>query len=325
MTNDLNERLAALEDELATLKAHLSSRRDVFKKLAVAGAGVAVGSVALRAGRADATTGNALVLGDLQSAANITYVTNLGAVANSPGDPLTTEKTMFWIDNRNSTLPNGYGVRGDGHGVEGVGVHGNSDFGGIGVLGGGGTGVVASGTVAALRLVDTGVAPPTRSDAHVKGEVTTDGAGALWYCVADGTPGTWRRLAGASTAGALSLLAAPVRVYDSRPGGSNAGPIAGGTSRIVDLAGPVTTPAVPPGATGALISLTLDSTVSSGFLAVFANGLTWPGNSNTNWYTTGQILAVTTVTAVDAAAKIVVLAGGPGSTQFVIDVIGYYQ
>ena len=43
-----------------------------------------------------------------------------------------------------------------------------------------------------------------------------------------------------------------------------------------------------------------------------------------NWYTTGQIVAVTTVTAVDPTAKIKVLAGGPGSTQFIVDVIGYY-
>ena len=50
----------------------------------------------------------------------------------------------------------------------------------------------------------------------------------------------------------------------------------------------------------------------------------WPGTSNVNWYTNGQILAVTTVTAVDATAKVTVHAGGPGSTQFVIDVIGYY-
>ena len=30
------------------------------------------------------------------------------------------------------------------------------------------------------------------------------------------------------------------------------------------------------------------------------------------------------MTAVDATAKVTVHAGGPGSTQFVIDVIGYY-
>jgi hypothetical protein len=73
------------------------------------------------------------------------------------------------------------------------------------------------------------------------------------------------------------------------------------------------------------VSLTLDATNGSGFVALFANGIPWPGNSNANWYTTGQILAVTTVTVVDAAARATVFAGGPGSTQVIVDVIGYYQ
>jgi hypothetical protein len=164
------------------------------------------------------------------------------------------------------------GVRGDGHGVNGVGVHGNSDFSGIGVLGSGGIAVQAIGTRAGLQLVPT-----------------------------------------------------PIRVYDSRAGGNADGPLPGGSQRVVSLAVPTTTPAVPPGATGALISLTLDSTLQSGFLAVFANGIAWPNNSNINWYATGQIVAVTTVTAVDATGKVTVLAGGPGATQFIIDVIGYFH
>jgi hypothetical protein len=124
--------------------------------------------------------------------------------------------------------------------------------------------------------------------------------------------------------GLLTSLPAPVRVYDSRPGGNADGPLAGGQERTVSLAGHASTPAVPTGAAAALISLTLDDTAAAGFLSVFANGIAWPGTSNANWYTSDQILAVTTVTAVDAAAKVTVRAGGSGSTQFVIDVIGFY-
>ena len=53
-----------------------------------------------------------------------------------------------------------------------------------------------------------------------------DADGNLWFCVADGTPGTWRQLSGAATSGQLHVLAGPVRVYDSRPGGTNDGPLA---------------------------------------------------------------------------------------------------
>ena len=119
--------------------------------------------MAFGATRADATTGNALVLGQLQTAANITYIQNGGAVANAPGNPLTAEKTMFWVDNRTSTLDNGYGVRGDGHGVHGVGVHGNSDFNGIGVLGGGGIGVWAVGYARRAAAGRHGCQPDTRA------------------------------------------------------------------------------------------------------------------------------------------------------------------
>ena len=84
------------------------------------------------------------------------------------------------------------------------------------------------------------------------------------------------------------------------------------------------TPAVPDGATGALISVTLDSTTAEGFVAVFSNAVADVSSSNLNWYTTGQILAVTTVSAVDAQARIKVKAGGGGTTQLIVDVIGYY-
>ena len=123
---------------------------------------------------------------------------------------------MFWIDNRLSALATGHGIRGDGKGVLGRGIWGHSDSDGIGVAGDGGIGVLAVGTRAALQVGDTGTAPPTRTDAHVKGELTTDVNGDLWFCVADGTPGTWRQLSGADTSGQLHLLAAPVRASTTR-------------------------------------------------------------------------------------------------------------
>jgi hypothetical protein len=329
---DVAARVAALESQLASLTQELAerpdataSRRDVFKKLAIAGAGAAVGAVALSK-PAGADSGTGLVIGQSQSAQNTTRLYNGPAAANFAGAPLTDGTPLFWADNRGSALvsPDGDAIQGDGHG-SGIGVHGRGDVEGVGIRGDGGIGVWGFGTRAALQLGDTGTAPPTRTDAHVKGELTTDANGDLWFCVADGTPGTWRQLSGPTTAGQLHLLVAPARVYDSRPGATNDGPLSGGATRVVSLAGTMAVPGVPAGAGGALVSLTLDATVSSGFLALFSNAVTYQGNSNVNWYTNGQILAVTTVTAVDATGKVKVLAGGPGSTQFIIDVIGYYE
>ncbi len=326
--HDVAARISALERELSALRQAVAeqppataSRRDVMKKLAIAGAGAAAGAVVLTKPAA-ADTGQALTIGHAQTAQNITYLLN-GPVTGGTGNvsnPLASEPTMFWVDNRTSALINGNGIRGDGKGVLGRGVWGHSDSDGIGVAGDGGIGVLATGTRAARQLGALGPPPPQRTDAHVKGELTTDASGDLSFCTADGTPGTWRQLT-ATPPGLLTSLPAPVRFYDSRPGD---GPLAGVLERTVSLAGPPATPAVPAGSAAALISLTLDATLGAGFLGVFANGVAWPGTSNVNWYTNGQIVAVTTVTSVDATGKVSVHAGGPGSTQFVIDVIGSF-
>jgi hypothetical protein len=191
-----------------------------------------------------------------------------------------------------------YGFSGVGRGQ---GVIGRCP-GGVGVLGDGSIGAEFAGSTVNVRLFPAAPPAPDLPFAAL-GALVEDAAGDLWLCVAD-TPDTWRTLGGPATAGQLHVLPAPVRVYDSRPGGTNDGPLAAGTQRVV--------------------SVTLDATSGAGFLAVFANGISHPGNSNANWYTSGQILAVTTVTAVDGDAKAIVLAGGVGATEFVIDIIGYY-
>jgi hypothetical protein len=206
---------------------------------------------------------------------------------------------------------------------------------GIGLFawGRGGIGAQLQGGRANAQLTPFGAAAPARGDAHTVGELISDAAGELWYCTTSGSPGVWRKISGPSTAGQLHALPSPVRVYDSRtgtgPASTGDGPLAGGSSRVVGLAsgfvGPTPTPGAPPGATAALFSLTLDATVASGFLGVFSNAVPWPGNSNVNWYTGGQILAVTTVSVVDPLSRVRVQAGGPGSTHFIVDVIGYFR
>ena len=62
--DELVARIAALEAELAHLKAEATTRRQVFRKLAVAGAGAVTGAAVLgRAERAGAVSNTALILG----------------------------------------------------------------------------------------------------------------------------------------------------------------------------------------------------------------------------------------------------------------------
>ena len=130
-------------------------------------------------------------------------------------------------------------------------------------------------------------------------------------------------------AGEAHLLPAPLRAYDSR---DLDGPIALNTTRTVSLAtgkdsANATVLAVPPGATGAIVTLTVtDTSIANspgGFLKLYTAALgTPPSTSSINWTGAGQNLAVTTQVAVDASGQ-VKITDGANPTNFVVDVIGY--
>ncbi|MCB1261833.1 MAG: hypothetical protein KDB33_15810 [Acidimicrobiales bacterium] len=228
----------------------------------------------------------------------------------------------------------GYGVLGRCDSPFGVGVRGVGSFRGVEASGGPtGAGILATGAVGATlngTIVTAFFEPATTTvtDARgrVRGSFLYDQAGELWFCVASGTPGTWRKLAGPTTAGSLHLVT-PVRVYDSRPGQQPVsvpkGVLASGQQREVDgtLGGQV-----PPGATGVLVTLTVTNTSTAGFLQAFAPGSAVPATSVHNWDHQGTNAATTTVVACSAAGRITVRCGGVGAaTDVIVDVIGYYR
>jgi hypothetical protein len=338
----LVERIAALEAELGRLKA-ATTRREIFKKLAVAGAGAVAGATVVAAEPAGAADGSPLLLGSANDAINTettrTLLTYAGPAFSTPSG----ETNFFQVrdDTVDLVQPDTAGIASYVNTKARTAVLGYSQNDGVGVSGVSeqGFGVIAfcrdgvgghfQGGRANVNLPPFGAPPPQRTDAHLQGEFVDDRNGDLWLCVDSGSPGIWRKLAGRFSAGQLHLLPSPLRVYDSRPPTSD-GPLATGAQRTVNLSAAavvaVPPPEVPLQPSGALISLTITQTVDSGFLAVFANGAPYLGNSNINWYADNQVVAVTTVTAVDAAQLITVLAGGPAgaTTQFVVDVIGYY-
>jgi hypothetical protein len=312
-----DEKVASRQEGDRIREMTASSRRSMLKRMGAAGVVTATGigmADVVGARSANAATGNTLQAGDLHAATNMTYL-QYGTGTPSIGGSLTTEPTLLWGDNRTSPLANANGIRGDGKGPAGMGLWGNSDYGGVGVYGGGGIGVQASGSRAALQLLPNGVAPRSRGDAHTRGEVVHDTNGDVWVCVNAGSPGTWRKIAGPSASGAFQVLGSPVRAYDSRTAD---GKLSGGGQRTITLTG------VPSGSSAATVSLTVTGTTGSGFLAVFKEGVAYPGNSNLNWYAAGQTIAVTTVSAVSTLSRIIVRAGGGGSTHVIIDVIGYH-
>ena len=95
--------------------APTGSRRSVLKMAggmaAATLAGVVVGE---RADPAAAATGDQLFVGKRNSASHRTKLENGTFVGPLPGDPLTTERTLFWADNTASTLKDAIGIRADG-------------------------------------------------------------------------------------------------------------------------------------------------------------------------------------------------------------------
>ena len=121
---------------------------------------------------------------------------------------------------------------------------------------------------------------------------------------------------------ALFVPITPLRTYDSRDIGAG-GPLAGGASRVVNVtAGGV----VPPEATAVAYTLTQTGTVATGYLAVGPAGAPQPDVSSSNWFTSNQTSANSSMVAIDDAGNVQVWAGTSpgGSAQFVIDVLGYY-
>lgn len=132
----------------------------------------------------------------------------------------------------------------------------------------------------------------------------------------------------AAGAGSLHLLPEPLRAYDSREGTAPK-KLAAAETRTVNLwfgkdGTGATKLAVPPGASGALVTVTVTDTEVGGFVKVYSGALTAaPATSSINWSADGQNLAVSTSVAVSDGADIK-LTGGSHSTHVVIDVVGYY-
>ena len=167
------------------------------------------------------------------------------------------------------------------------------------------------------------------------GVLDLDGNYDLWFCVADGAPGTWRKISGPATAGAFHAVT-PGRVYDSRlamPGPAT--PLSLGVTRTISVAGRrdittgevVQTDFVAAGATAIACNVTVVSTTGAGFLVGNPGGVTTIGAATINWSTSGQILNNGVILTLNGARELTLVAGGSSgsSAHVVIDVTGYYR
>jgi hypothetical protein len=184
-----------------------------------------------------------------------------------------------------------------------------------------------------VQLPDAVAGPTTGT--HVPGELYADLDGTLWFAV-PATPGStgvrWVKLAGTSAAGAYHAIT-PSRAYDSRKTAYTLnGPLAPNTSRVVSLADSHTTEGVlitanvvPVGATAAQVNVTVSSPSNKNFLAVAAGDAASTPTSLLNWDLGVTQIANSITVPLDATRQIKVFCGDQaGSTDFIVDVFGYY-
>jgi hypothetical protein len=180
--------------------------------------------------------------------------------------------------------------------------------------------VLAAGSGIIGLVPFTNLGPPIVG-AWLKGDLVEDEHGNLFVCVASGTPGQWRKLAGPETAGSFHAIS-PQRVYDSR---GTDGKLADGQDRTISVAG--TNPAAPaagPGATAVAVTLTVTNTEGAGgYLAVRPAGTPYAGTSSINWFGPGQNLAATVISRLGGDRQLTIR-GGFQPADFVVDVTGYY-
>jgi len=197
-----------------------------------------------------------------------------------------------------------------------------------GVLAYGGSqayGLHARGGRANISMRLAGQAPQLRADSHVAGELLTTSGGDLWFCVASGTPGSWRRLSGADTVGSLRLLDQAVRVYDSRPNLPPLGVAKGildSAERIVDCQ--FGGNGADEGSKAVLVNLTVVNTSSAGWMALFEAGQDWPGTSTLNWFQSGSVVANIAIVRCSVQALITAKVNLNSSTHFIVDLLGFF-
>ena len=139
----------------------------------------------------------------------------------------------------------------------------------------------------------------------------------MWFCIADGTPGTWIKL----SHGGTRPLPAPVRVYAS------VDPVNQGEHR--DVAITTTNLGIPAEAVAIVGNLTVHHVRGGGFVTVYPTGAPTPPTSNVNWNATsdGAIANALTVGlgtggGVTIFADATVAPGAPAA-QVILDVAAY--
>lgn len=322
------------------------SRRNLFKLAAGAAAGGTALALAKTAGPVAAADTDAITAGEQTNSGDSGTTTTVLAYQNTDA-PAYSFLTFNYNANLFTVRDNSEGfviagaanssgypaaVGGYANSTVANGLYGYSKNDGFGVVAyGGGTGtagLLARGNRANVEFFNDGDAPSARTDIHTRGEMVCDDNGNLWYCIESGTPGSWRKISGADTAGGFHPVT-PFRVYDSREEGS--GGIAGSTDVTVSVKDgrdpesyAVTIPdGVPDGASAISANIVAINAVGNGFATVNPGGDTSVGAAALNWKE-GQTIGNAGIFKINPDRDLAVLVRGITNIDFTVDITGYW-
>ncbi|MFM2072702.1 MAG: hypothetical protein RLZZ623_2966 [Actinomycetota bacterium] len=330
LRNEVAQLRAELEQVRAENDASRSTRRGVLRLAGAAAVGVVAAAVG-GAHQAAATTAETMQVGyfhPTQHTTTLSYGTaakSAGAAIANQSTPMLRVETNFSDSTGISVAGSFLGIASDGTEAGYIGYNGRYNY----IAGASEKAAIQLRAVNSVTLLPK-TPPPSRGDDHVRGELDTDNNGDLWWCTTDGNPGKWKKVSGTNVAGSFHVIS-PTRVYDSRAALPTPGVLAGGASRVVsikdarpDATGAVSTAdIVPAGAAAIAYNLTISDTAGAGYLSVTEGDAAGFTASSINWSGSGQLLANGLVVKLDGNRQVKVFAGG-GSTNFIIDVLGYY-
>ncbi|MDO8363473.1 MAG: hypothetical protein Q7V88_11300 [Actinomycetota bacterium] len=315
------QRMQSRIDELETHGEQPVNRRNMLRGLGAAAVGAAAGGLAF-AHPAAATDGGNIIIGNAtQTSTSPTALVPTTGWGSSPltGAFTVTNDASFTSVNAALSCITAYADSNQDSGHT-IGLFGASKA---------GIGAKLDGPVP-LKLTDnTNSGAPTQTSG-TNGQFKVDD-GDLWYCADDNSATKrWRKLSGPGVAGSYHALT-PGRVYDSRPAAAGAGPLAAGNNRTISVAnsinsagGTVTTNFVPAFAAAVVANVTVVNTVNGGNIAVNPGGNLSTATSTVNWNTSGAVLANGITLTLNASRQLTVVCSGSGSTNFIVDVFGYY-
>jgi hypothetical protein len=341
----LRAELAEMRAEVARLQAMPApgearvSRRWLLTGLAGLGAAGAAGVATAEPAAAD--DGDPLLLGLENRAAGTTRLT---------GENLNSQSALSVVMDGSGIAADFYGgVYSYGiHGVHGegfVGLVGSSDEGaavaaegaenaaGVNVVSEHGPGVLIATTDGPHIVFDPagGVGPTIGPVPAAAGALTVDSNLDLWLCTAAGPPAVWTHLLRDDTTHGRTIPINPIRALDTRaPGGrpsgapaipgQKAGPLRGGTSVTLDLAGISPIPAT---ATGVIGNLTVAGPTYTGYLTARPSGA--PGLTSSLNFSKGVTAVANAFTSQLGPAGLTITGSGTSANTYhlIVDVTAY--